>query len=58
VSERLVQRPALPFRHDLAGIDHLIAAAGAGAPPLLYISIVGADQVPVGYNQPKFAVER
>lgn len=45
-------------RHDLAGIDHLIAAAGAGAPHLLYISIVGVDRVPGAYNRAKLAVEQ
>jgi uncharacterized protein YbjT (DUF2867 family) len=47
-------------RHDIEGIDHLIAAAGAraGAPHLVYISIVGVDRLPVGYYRAKLAVEQ
>lgn len=45
-------------RLDLAGIEHLVAAASAGAPHLVYISIVGVDRVPGAYNRAKFAVEQ
>jgi uncharacterized protein YbjT (DUF2867 family) len=46
-------------RGDQAAAQNLIAAARrAGAPHLVYISIVGVDQVPVGYYRAKLAVER
>ena len=46
-------------RGDQAAAQNLIAAARrAGAPHLVYISIVGVDQVPAGYYRAKLAVER
>jgi uncharacterized protein YbjT (DUF2867 family) len=46
-------------RGDQAAARNLIAAARrAGAPHLVYISIVGVDQVTVGYYRAKLAVER
>ena len=46
-------------RGDQAAAQNLIAAARrAGAPHLVYISIVGVDRVPVGYYRAKLAVER
>jgi len=46
-------------RGDQVAAQNLIAAARrAGAPHLVYISIVGVDQVPVGYYRAKLAVER
>ena len=46
-------------RGDQAAARNLIAAARrAGAPHLVYISIVGVDRVPVGYYRAKLAVER
>jgi uncharacterized protein YbjT (DUF2867 family) len=46
-------------RHDIEGIDRLIAAARAGgAPHLVYISIVGVDRIPLGYYRTKLAVEQ
>lgn len=46
--------------NDIKGIDHLIAAAGAGPGPphLVYISIVGVDRLPAGYYRAKLAVEQ
>src|SRR5215469_10681349 len=46
-------------RGDQAAAQNLIAAARrAGAPHLVYISIVGVDRVPMGYYRAKLAVER
>ncbi|HEX4059561.1 MAG TPA: NAD(P)H-binding protein [Streptosporangiaceae bacterium] len=46
-------------RDDLAAAGHLIDAARQhGRPHLVYVSIVGVDQVPVGYYGVKLEVER
>jgi uncharacterized protein YbjT (DUF2867 family) len=46
-------------RGDLVAARRLLDAARcAGAPHLVYISIVGVDRVPLGYYQTKLAVER
>lgn len=46
-------------RHDVVATSRLIAAAcRAGAPHLLYPSIVGIDRVPFGYYRAKLEVER
>jgi uncharacterized protein YbjT (DUF2867 family) len=46
-------------RGDEAAARNLIAAARrAGTPHLLYISIAGIDQVPLGYYKAKLATER
>lgn len=46
-------------RGDVAAARNLIAAAKrAGRPHLVYISIVGVDQLPVGYYKSKLDVER
>jgi uncharacterized protein YbjT (DUF2867 family) len=46
-------------RGDLAAARNLIGAAkAAGKPHLVYVSIVGVDQVPFGYYQIKLEVER
>jgi uncharacterized protein YbjT (DUF2867 family) len=46
-------------RGDQAAARNLIAAARrAGAPHLVYISIAGIDQVPLGYYKAKLASER
>jgi uncharacterized protein YbjT (DUF2867 family) len=46
-------------RGDPAAARNLIAAARrAGAPHLVYISIAGIDQVPLGYYKAKLATER
>ena len=46
-------------RGDQAAARNLIAAARrSGSPHLVYISIVGVDQVPAGYYRAKLAVER
>lgn len=44
---------------DLAAARNLVeAAANAGSPHLVYVSIVGVDRVPLGYYKTKLAVER
>jgi uncharacterized protein YbjT (DUF2867 family) len=43
---------------DVAAANRLIAAAGAGHPHLVYVSIVGVDRVPLKYYREKLAVER
>jgi uncharacterized protein YbjT (DUF2867 family) len=46
-------------RGDLDAARQLLrAAARAGSPHLVYVSIVGIDRVPVGYYRTKLAVER
>jgi uncharacterized protein YbjT (DUF2867 family) len=46
-------------RQDLEAAHNLIAAARrAGSPHLIYVSIVGVDQVPYGYYRVKLEVER
>jgi uncharacterized protein YbjT (DUF2867 family) len=46
-------------KDDVEAARHLIGAAQrAGRPHLVYISIVGVDQVPVGYYKAKLEVER
>jgi uncharacterized protein YbjT (DUF2867 family) len=46
-------------RGDLIAAQHLLdAARRAGAPHVLYISIVGVDRMPVGYYKVKLSVER
>lgn len=46
-------------RHDIEGTRTLIAAArAAGGAPLVYISIVGVDRVPLRYYGVKLEVER
>ncbi|WP_269856614.1 SDR family oxidoreductase [Streptomyces sp. RPT161] len=47
------------WKNDVVAARHLIAAArGAGAPHLLYVSIVGVDRVPYGYYRVKRQVEQ
>lgn len=46
-------------RGDVAAARQLLgAAAQAGSPHLVYISIVGVDRVPLGYYKSKLTVER
>jgi uncharacterized protein YbjT (DUF2867 family) len=46
-------------RRDLPAARNLLAAASAaGAPHLVYVSIVGVDRVPIGYYRVKLEVER
>jgi uncharacterized protein YbjT (DUF2867 family) len=45
-------------RGDQTAARNLIAAARAGGPHLVYISIAGIDQVPLGYYKAKLATER
>ncbi|HWM04144.1 MAG TPA: NAD(P)H-binding protein [Actinophytocola sp.] len=42
---------------DVEHARHLIAAA-AGRPHVVYVSIVGVDEIPLGYYRTKLAVER
>lgn len=44
---------------DVAGTRRLVEAArAAGAPHLVYVSIVGVDRIPLGYYRRKLAAER
>ena len=44
---------------DVAGTRHLlIAAAGAGVKHIVYVSIVGVDEIPYPYYRRKYEVER
>ncbi|NJC81816.1 SDR family oxidoreductase [Planosporangium mesophilum] len=43
---------------DVEAAERLLAAARAGRPHLVYVSIVGVDRVPLGYYRQKLAVER
>lgn len=55
----IVHCASAPGGGDRTAARNLIAAARrAGAPHLVYISIVGVDRVPAGYYRAKLAVER
>lgn len=45
-------------RGDVAAARTLVAAARAGAPHLVYVSIVGVEDVPLPYYRAKLAAER
>jgi len=51
----VVHCASTPTGGDLKAADNLIAA---GAPHLVYVSIVGVDRIPLGYYRTKLAVER
>jgi uncharacterized protein YbjT (DUF2867 family) len=45
-------------REDVLAAEHLVAAAGAaGVAHLVAISIVGVDEIPLGYYRPRVAIE-
>lgn len=55
----LASDPKRPQQVDVEGTRHLLtAAAAAGVRHLVYISIVGADRIPLGYYRAKVAVEQ
>jgi uncharacterized protein YbjT (DUF2867 family) len=45
-------------QRDVAQTRQLVQAAGTGRPHIVYISIVGIDQIPFGYFRAKLAAER
>jgi uncharacterized protein YbjT (DUF2867 family) len=45
-------------QRDVEGTRRLVEAVGGGRPHVVYISIVGVDQVPFGYYRAKLATER
>jgi uncharacterized protein YbjT (DUF2867 family) len=47
-----------PAGADVAAIHQLLAACRAGTPHLVYISIVGVDEIPLPYYREKLAVEQ
>ncbi|MBO0679130.1 NAD(P)H-binding protein [Mycolicibacterium sp. S2-37] len=55
----LASDPKRPQEVDVEGTRHLVAAAtAAGVGHVVYISIVGADRIPLGYYRAKIAVEQ
>ncbi|WP_138897656.1 SDR family oxidoreductase, partial [Streptomyces chryseus] len=57
--DTIVHCATTPRGGDELAARHLVEAAGpAGVRHLVYISIVGVDQVPLGYYQSKLAVEK
>lgn len=57
--DTVVHCASTPTGGDIESATHLIhAAREAGVTHLVYISIVGVDQVPMGYYRDKYTVER
>src|SRR5262245_58912794 len=45
-------------KNDVTHAQRLIEAATASRPHIVYVSIVGIDEIPLGYYRTKLAVER